>query len=213
MVLTAPAAVDAGAGRPYRRRVLLKQATLEGIRAGTVDLQVRVWKRPTVKAGGTLTTRVGVLRILEVAPTPRAALTADDARRAGYPSKKALLESLRGREGQVYRIHLRLEGQDPRVALRETPLRSDAERAEVEARLRRMDAASPAGPWTERYLRLVADNEGVRAPELAAREGLETAPFKARVRRLKALGLTESLKVGYRLSPRGRSLLARGDAG
>jgi len=33
-------------------------------------------------------------------------------------------------------------------------------------------------------------------------------PFKANVRKLKALGLTESLEVGYRLSPRGEALLS-----
>jgi hypothetical protein len=31
--------------------------------------------------------------------------------------------------------------------------------------------------------------------------------FKADVRKLKELGLTESLEVGYRLSPRGRAVL------
>jgi hypothetical protein len=31
--------------------------------------------------------------------------------------------------------------------------------------------------------------------------------FKANVRKLKSLGLTVSLEVGYRLSPRGRALL------
>lgn len=31
--------------------------------------------------------------------------------------------------------------------------------------------------------------------------------FKRRVRQLKELGLTESLEVGYRLSPRGRAVL------
>jgi predicted transcriptional regulator len=49
----------------------------------------------------------------------------------------------------------------------------------------------------------------VRAPELAATLGRETQPFKRDVRKLKELGLTESLRVGYRLSPRGRALLAR----
>ncbi|WP_225771433.1 hypothetical protein [Inquilinus sp. Marseille-Q2685] len=39
--------------------------------------------------------------------------------------------------------------------------------------------------------------------------GREIAAFKTDVRKLKALGLTESLKVGYRLSPRGRALLER----
>ncbi len=188
-------------------RVLLKRETLEGIRAGTIDRQFRVWTRPTVTAGGTLTTSIGVLRITEVAPITRAALSPEEARRAGYPSKIALLDGLKGRDGQLYRIGLRLEGDDPRIALRQQAALSQQERDELERRLRRMDEASPTGPWTERYLRLIGEQEGVRAPDLAAREGMETAPFKARVRRLKGLGLTESLKVGYRLSPRGRSHL------
>jgi hypothetical protein len=33
--------------------------------------------------------------------------------------------------------------------------------------------------------------------------------FKRRVRQLKALGLAESLEVGYRLSPRGRAVFER----
>jgi hypothetical protein len=36
---------------------------------------------------------------------------------------------------------------------------------------------------------------------------MEKAPFKANVRKLKGLGLTESLEIGYRLSPRGRAVL------
>ena len=51
----------------------------------------------------------------------------------------------------------------------------------------------------------------VRAPELAASFGRETLPFKIDVRKLKELGLTESLPVGYRLSPRGRAVLDRLD--
>src|SRR5258708_7311861 len=77
----------------------------------------------------------------------------------------------------------------------------------IRPRLERLDAASESGPWTRRYLRLVADNEAVRAPNLAAGEGLDVPRFKRRVRRLKELGLTISLDVGYRLSPRGRAFL------
>ena len=47
----------------------------------------------------------------------------------------------------------------------------------------------------------------LRAPDLAASLGRETLPFKRDVRKLKELGLTESLEVGYRLSPRGRAYL------
>jgi hypothetical protein len=54
---------------------------------------------------------------------------------------------------------------------------------------------------------MIEAQPGVRAPELAASVGMETQPFKTDVRKLKNLGLTESLRVGYRLSPRGEALL------
>jgi hypothetical protein len=38
---------------------------------------------------------------------------------------------------------------------------------------------------------------------------MEMPPFKVNVRKLKALGLTESLEIGYRLSARGHAWLAR----
>jgi hypothetical protein len=47
----------------------------------------------------------------------------------------------------------------------------------------------------------------VGARLLAPRAGAELPLFKRRVRQLKELGLTESLEVGYRLSPRGRAVL------
>ena len=56
-------------------------------------------------------------------------------------------------------------------------------------------------------LRLIAEHPGVRAGDLADHRGQERLAFKADVRKLKALGLTESLDVGYRLSPRGRAWL------
>ena len=49
----------------------------------------------------------------------------------------------------------------------------------------------------------------MRAGDLASALGYETAWFKTNVRKLKALGLTESLEVGYRLSPRGRAFLEK----
>ena len=53
-------------------------------------------------------------------------------------------------------------------------------------------------------MRLIADRPHVRAPDLAASVGRETAPFKNDVRKLKALGLTISHSPGYELSPRGQ---------
>ncbi|WP_225214770.1 hypothetical protein [Cellulomonas avistercoris] len=49
----------------------------------------------------------------------------------------------------------------------------------------------------------------MRAPDLAAELGRERDPFKLDVRKLKALGLTQSFDVGYALSPRGETYLTR----
>ena len=76
------------------------------------------------------------------------------------------------------------------------------------ARLARTDAAS-AAPWTGHYLQLIAGQPGVASTKLARQADVAVPMFKRRVRQLKELGLTESLEVGYRLSPRGLALLDR----
>jgi hypothetical protein len=68
------------------------------------------------------------------------------------------------------------------------------------------------GPWTYEVLRAIGDNPGLRAPDLAASFGRETLPFKRDVRKLKELGLTISLEIGYRLSERGEAVLKRGQS-
>ncbi len=80
-----------------------------------------------------------------------------------------------------------------------------ADVAAVDRRLERLDQASAFGPWTAATLAAIATRPGVRAADLAASFGRETQPFKLDVRKLKALGLTLSLEVGYRLSPRGEA--------
>ena len=108
-------------------------------------------------------------------------------------------------EGTLLRIELRLAGDDPRIALRER-LPEHAELEAIVMRLARIDAASPTA-WTTRYLQLVADQPGIVSRVLAPQVDADVPPFKRRVRQLKELGLTESLEVGYRLSPRGRAVL------
>jgi hypothetical protein len=185
-------------------RVQIRRPVLDAIAAGTVTCAFRRWDRPRVRVGGTQRTPVGVLEFTAVDPVDEADLTVDDARAAGFADLDALRRAQRG-DGQLYRIELRLAGPDPRVSLRAKRRLSQAERAEIDARLARMDRTSRGGPWTAAVLALIAENPGVRAPDLAARMGRETLPFKRDVRKLKELGLTESLEVGYRLSPRGRA--------
>jgi hypothetical protein len=195
--------------------MLFKQVFLDGIQAGTITLAFRRWRRPTVKAGGTLLTAVGQLSIGDVTPVTLVQITAADARRAGWESVEALRKELqrgdggdRGDDGQIYRIELGALRADPRVALRAKDL--DASSADdLQVRLDRMDARAAGGPWTRRTLEVIRDHPAVRAGDLCGKLGLEMMPFKMNVRKLKALGLTESLGTGYRLSPRGRTLLAR----
>ena len=52
-----------------------------------------------------------------------------------------------------------------------------------------------------------AGQPGIVSRVLARRADADVPLFKRRVRQLKELGLTESLEVGYRLSPRGRAVL------
>lgn len=57
-------------------------------------------------------------------------------------------------------------------------------------------------------LRKIAIHPELAAADLAALLGVEKEWLKPNIRKLKNLGLTESLHPGYRLSPRGRALLA-----
>lgn len=183
--------------------MLFKAPVLKAVAAGRIDLAFRRWRRPTVRPGGTLTTPIGVLAIDAVDVVDPREVTDAEAARAGFPDADTLRAVLKG-DGPLHRIAFRLVGEDPRRALR---LDTDpAALDQVEAALARLDRR---GPWTDRYLELIGACPGVRAPDLAARVGRDTAPFKAAVRKLKALGLTESLEVGYRLSPRGEVLRRR----
>jgi hypothetical protein len=78
---------------------------------------------------------------------------------------------------------------------------------DLNARLAAFDKSSHHGPWTAETLRLIQTQPSTRAADLAASVGRETAPFKLDVRKLKNLGLTYSLEVGYELTPRGTAYL------
>lgn len=179
--------------------MLFTQRFWAGLADGTVTVAFRRWKRPSVKEGGTLQSRAGRLGIDEVARIELEAITDEDARAAGYPHRDAVIADLRP-AGDLYRIRFHAAGADPRVELRNRTDLDEAELAELLRTLRR-------STWAAATLRLIAAHPGTVSTELAPQLGLERLPFKARVRRLKALGLTESLAVGYRLSPRGEAVL------
>ena len=100
--------------------MLLRIPIAEGIRDGSITLQFRTWKRPTVKAGGTLQSVVGLLAIDAVEPVDVDEITAAEARSAGNGDLGELQAFLRSREGQAYRVAVRYLGEDPRIALRQS---------------------------------------------------------------------------------------------
>ena len=64
--------------------MLLKLEVLEAIKRGEVTLQFRRWSRPTVKPGGTLKTKVGLLQIGKIDDMSPDAVSEADAKRAGF---------------------------------------------------------------------------------------------------------------------------------
>jgi hypothetical protein len=149
---------------------------------GTVTVTYRAWKRPQVKVGGHYRVGDATVEVSAIEVVGRDVVPADGLRWIGDAET-------------VYRVDFhRVE---PRPA--RPPLPFD----EIAERLDRMDERSSFGPWTRGTLRTIGDNPGVVSTKLAELLGRERFDLKADVRKLKALGLTQSLEVGYRLTPLG----------
>lgn len=193
--------------------MLIDDGTLKRIMAGEVRRVFRRWRRPTVKAGTLLRTARGVVRIDGVESVEAEAIPQSWVDEAGFADATALLRETdrKSRGGTLFAIRVAPAGPDPRWTLRAQTELSDAEVETIRKRLSRLDRSSPDGPWTGRLLDAIAAHPERPARELAAPVDMPLDRFKRRVRQLKELGLTESLSVGYRLSPRGRAWRARRD--
>jgi hypothetical protein len=187
--------------------VLINQATAQGIADGTITLVLRRWDAPRAKVGGTQRTSAGTIRIDDVVERPpRYRVTAAQARAAGFPDARSAQAELDRRPAKhTYLISVSYLAPDERPDLAADDRLTPDGVAAISARLARWDSSGT--PWTRQYLEMIGGNEAVRAPDLAERVGLDVPRFKRRVRQLKGLGLTISLDVGYRLSPRGRAFL------
>lgn len=187
--------------------MLIKTAILDRIKTGEISLIFRRWKRAGVKRGGTQMTQRGVVGIDDVRIVTDDEITDRDAKKAGFASKAELFADLYDRDEPIYRIKVHWVGEDPRKELRAKDNLTQKEIDEIIGKLRKLDQNSQRGNWTEAYLQLIHDQPNTHAAILAAQIGLDIPRFKPWVRKLKALGLTESLRPGYRLSPRGRRVL------
>lgn len=188
--------------------MLLPPQVAHGVADGSMSVAFRRWKKPAVKPGSTFKTVAGVVRVVSVRSVRPEKISKADAVRAGHPDADSVRKRLAGEEDwTTFRIELAWAGEDPRIALRESAELTAEDVAAIDARLERLDRASSHGAWTVRTLDLIRQHPQRRAPDLAAIEGRETAPFKIDVRKLKGMGLTISHPVGYELSPRGVAYL------
>jgi hypothetical protein len=181
----------------------------DGISDGSISAAFRRWRRPQVVAGRRYRTGEGLVEMDSVDVVDEQAIDDADVQAAGFPSRSALLAELQGSPDlPLYRLRFhRVDTPDPRSVLASDDNLGADEVAAIAKRLERMDRASSHGPWTAAVLECIAANPGVRAPDLAASFGREVLPFKLDVRKLKELGLTLSLRIGYQLSPRGEAYL------
>ena len=183
----------------------------EAIAAGQITVTFRLWKRLHAKVGGQYPVGPVVIEVDAIEMIPFHAVTTRDMKLAGASTKDAL----RARAAHagpidddtlVYRIEFHVVGaKSTRTA---TPF-DDDHVALVNTKLDAMDARSKAGAWTRGTLRLIAEHEAMVSTDLAAQMHRPRMEFKADVRKLKALGLTESLETGYRLTPLGRRIASQ----
>ena len=196
--------------------MLFKYSFHEAIASGAVTVTYRAWQRARVKVGNRYRLNAaGVVAVDAVREVPVAQITAAAARASGFASRHDLLRQLVPRGGgdppvTVFEVRFHYLA-DPRTPVADVS-GDVAEEVlhDLLGRLRTMDARSRAGPWTGATLALIDANPRLAASRLAPRLGLETAPFKSNVRKLKALGLTISHDTGYTLTSLGARVLREG---
>lgn len=172
-----------------------------GIADGSITVTFRAWTRAQARVGGRYRIAGMLIEATGVRTVAVAEITDRDARLAGAEDRSSLLARL-GNSDPVWRIDFVYLGADDRIARRAETSTDGID--EVLARLARLDRN---GAWTAATLRLIARYPGIVSTTLAHHAGQERMAFKANVRKLKELGLTESLDIGYRLSPRGEAVL------
>ena len=186
--------------------MLFSADTWPGLAAGTVTRTYRTWSRLQVRVGSRYRVAGMLLEVDDVSRVAVADLTDADAHAAGAAHLAALVRRLKTAESTVWRIDLHYVGPDDRIALRADDRLSAAEVAGLRARLDRLDAHANR-PWTRCTLQLIEAHPATVSTVLAEEMAMPRPEFKTNVRKLKNLGLTESLEVGYRLSPRGQRVL------
>lgn len=182
--------------------MLFKTRFHEGIRTGEITMTLRAWQKPQATPGNAyklgasesiVVTAVDLVALSEIRPR--------DAKASGFSSTDELVAMLRKAStrkltsrSKIYRIRFRYAGERG----------DDAPSHSLEVLHAKLDRM---GAWSRHLLKLIARNRGVSSAILSEQFGRERLRFKADVRKLKRLGLTRSLDVGYEITEAGKSLL------
>jgi hypothetical protein len=178
------------------------------IKAKKIETAIRKWTKPTVKENGTLITPAGQLRITSVKKISYNEITDNEIIQAGYSGRGELDAELSHKNtGEIYKITFRLEGEDPRIELRQNSNITPDELATLQKKLQALEARTMVKGWSMRILEAVNNLPGLYAIQYANKLGYEKMWFKLQIRKLKNLGLTISLENGYEISPRGKAFL------
>jgi hypothetical protein len=189
--------------------VLFQRRFHERIVTGDIRCTVRIWQRPHVKVGGRYALGGGAIVVDKIQETRLDDITATLARRCGFESLVDLMKVAKHGPGErVFVIDFHYDGKAGARPEPEAGVVSAEELAQLVKRLEAMDRRSRAGPWTLTTLRAIQSRPRVLAARLATSLGRPRDDFKRDVRKLKALGLTASLEIGYRLTAKGKALLA-----
>lgn len=188
--------------------MLFQRRFHERIRSGEIRCTVRIWQRPRVKVGGRYALGGGAIVVDRLHETHLEDITPALARRCGFPSLVDLIKTAKHGAGErVFVIDFHYDGKARACPKPATDAVSAGELAQLVQRLEAMDRRSAGGAWTLATLRAIEARPGVLAAKLARSLGRPRDEFKRDVRKLKALGLTFSLEIGYRLTPKGAALL------
>jgi hypothetical protein len=189
--------------------MLFQRRFHERIAKGEIGCTVRIWQRPHVKVGGRYALGRGAIVVDKIHETRLDDITPALARRCGFESLVDLMKVAKHGPGErVFVIDFHYDSNAGARPVPSTGPVSAEELAALVQRLEAMDRRSRNGPWTLATLRAIEARPGVLAARLATSLSRPRAEFKRDVRKLKVLGLTLSLEIGYRLTPRGEAFIA-----
>lgn len=188
--------------------MLFKQKDLDGIKAGTITVSFRNWKKLSVNVGSEVKTSVGKVRVGSIREVKLEDITDEEATEAGFASAKSLTGLLASqKEGKIYKIAVSFIEEAPKIEFSVQSEFSEEEFAELKTTLLNLDKFSKVGKWTTKTLQGIRENPKLKAADLAVKLKKEKEWLKLNVRKLTSLGLTISHEPGYTLSPKGEAYM------